>query len=549
MLTTTADEWWTTGVGYCLDLERFADGDGDGHGDLLGLGRHLDHLERLGVTFVWLQPFYPSPEGDDGYDVSDYYAVDPAVGSLGHLVEVVRALRERGIRTLVDLVVNHTSVEHAWFRDARSSRDSPYRDWYVWRDEPDPADDDTDLFFPGEEDSVWSYDEAAGQYFRHRFYSHQPDLNTSNPEVRDEIRRIMGFWLELGVVGFRVDAVPYFVETATREGDADDEGDGALAEPVHRGLRRDAGALSESFQMLDLMRAFISRRSSEAIMLGEVNLPYDEQLEFFGGSNARMTMNFDFVLNQQMHLALARQDAGPLLAALRGRPELAPSKSFGVFVRNHDELSLDQLAEDELAEVLAAFGPREEQQIFGRGLRLRLPTMVGHDRDRLEMVYALAFSLPGTPVLYYGEELAQDEDLDLPGRLAVRTHVRWGCTPEGDGVADQERDPGSVLHFFRTLVARYRDRPELGRGSVDLLDVGSPAVLAHRSTWAGRTTVTLHNLGEEPVTVRLPADVVPAGRRVLDLFGLDEQGGAEDGGGLEVTLGRYGYRWFGDVVD
>ncbi|MEJ5913238.1 alpha-amylase family glycosyl hydrolase [Pseudokineococcus sp. 1T1Z-3] len=539
MLTATADEWWRTGVGYCLDLERFADGDGDGHGDLLGMGQHLDHLTRLGVTFVWLQPFYPSPEGDDGYDISDYYAVDPEVGDLGLFTEVVRALRERGIRVLVDLVVNHTSVEHPWFQDARSSRDSAHRDWYVWRDEPDPADDDAELFFPDAEDSVWTYDEAAGQFFRHRFYSHQPDLNTSEPQVRDEIRRIMGFWLALGVSGFRVDAVPYFLETATREGDADD--DGADGRP-----RPEREALSESYAMLDLMRTFLSRRSAEAVMLGEVNTPYEEQTSFFGGPNARMTMNFDFVLNQRMHLALARRDAGPVLATLRERPELPDSKAFGVFVRNHDELTLDQLAEDELAEVLAAFGPDEDQQIFGRGLRLRAPSMLGHDRERLEMVYALAFAVPGTPVLYYGEELAQDEDLSLPGRLAVRTRVRWGTEPDGRGVEDQERDPGSPLHFFRTLVARYRDRPELGRGEVRLLDVGSSAVVALESRWGGRRTTTLHNLGEEPVEVHVPADGVAEGDHLLDLFAREEVE-ADAGGGLTVQLGRYGYRWYAHV--
>ena len=542
-LTTTADQWWTTSVGYCLDVERFADSSGDGHGDLVGLGQHLDHLSRLGIGFVWLQPFYPSPEGDDGYDITDYYAVDPQKGTLGDFVEVVRACRERGMRVLVDLVVNHTSADHPWFVDARSSRSSRYRDWYVWRDEPDPADEGAQNVFPDAEDSIWSYDETAGQFYRHRFYSSQPDLNTSNDEVRDEVLRIMGFWLQLGVAGFRVDAVPFFVETAGRTGDADDSGapDGSDGDDGGQGGEQ-AEHLAESMQMLDVMRSFLARRSSEALMLGEVNLPYDQQDEFFGGMGDRMTINFDFTLNQSMYLALARGTSTPLRRTLESRPVLPDGKSFGVFARNHDELTLDQLSDDERAEVLAAFGPREDQQLFGRGLRLRLPTILDGDQDRLEMVYALVFSIPGVPVLYYGEEVGQSEDLSVPGRVAVRTPLRWGRDVP-TGVTAQEADPGSVLHAVRRLVARYRERPELGAGTLRLLDVGDERVLAHACTWQGRTTVAVHNLCGEEVEVRLPGGVL--GRDVVEVLSGDPVDVPADG--LARTLPPYGYRWFGDV--
>ncbi|GAA2019573.1 alpha-amylase family glycosyl hydrolase [Pseudokineococcus marinus] len=542
-LTTTADHWWTTSVGYCLDVERFADSSGDGHGDLVGLGRHLDHLSRLGVGFVWLQPFYPSPEGDDGYDITDYYAVDPQTGSLGDFVEVVRACRERGMRVLVDLVVNHTSADHPWFQDARSSKESRYRDWYVWRDEPDPADADAQNVFPDAEDSIWSYDEEAGQHYRHRFYSSQPDLNTSNEDVREEILRIMGFWLQLGVAGFRVDAVPFFVETASRTGDADDEGapDGEGVDDAGQGGEHE-DHMAESMRMLDVMRAFLARRSSEALMLGEVNLPYAQQQEFFGDLGDRMTINFDFTLNQSMYLALARGTSEPLRRTLASRPELPEGKSFGVFARNHDELTLDQLSEDERGEVLAAFGPREDQQLFGRGLRLRLPTMLDGDQERLEMVYALVFSVPGVPVLYYGEEVGQREDLSVPGRVAVRTPLDWGRDAP-TGVAAQEADAGSLLHAVRRLVARYRDRPELGAGSLELLDVGDERVLAHACRWDGRTTVAVHNLSDAEVEVRLPGDVL--GDDVVELFSGDPVDVPADG--LAVTLPRYGYRWYGDA--
>ncbi|MEJ5945487.1 alpha-amylase family glycosyl hydrolase [Pseudokineococcus basanitobsidens] len=542
-LTTTTDQWWTTSVGYCLDVERFADGDGDGHGDLAGLGAHLDHLSRLGVGFVWLQPFYPSPEGDDGYDISDYYAVDPAAGTLGDLVEVVRACRERGMRVLVDLVVNHTSAEHPWFRQARTSKDSPYRDWYVWRDEPDPADSGAQNVFPDAEDSIWSYDDVAGQHYRHRFYAGQPDLNTSNLDVRDEILRIMGFWLQLGVAGFRVDAVPFFVETAARTGDADDAGgaDGEGSADAGQG-GESTDHLEQSMQMLDVMRSFLARRSSEALMLGEVNLPYAQQEPFFGGMGDRMTINLDFTLNQAMYLGLARGTSAPVRRALEQRPSLPDGKSFGVFARNHDELTLDQLSDDERAEVLAAFGPREDQQLFGRGLRLRLPSILSGDQQRMEMVYALVFSVPGVPVLYYGEEVGQGEDLSVPGRVAVRTPLRWGRDVP-TGVAAQEADPGSLLHAMRRLVARYRARPELGRGTLRLLDVGDDRVLAHACTWEGRTTLALANLAEEEVQVRLPGDVLAGD--VVELFSGEPVDVPADG--LALTLPASGYRWYGDA--
>jgi len=213
-LTRTADLWWKNAVVYCLDIETYQDSNGDGHGDIQGLIQRIDHLSRLGVTCLWLMPFFPTPDRDDGYDITDFYSVDPRLGTLGDFVDLVRTARDRGIRVIADLVVNHTSAEHPWFRSARASRESPYRDWYVWRDQP-PADapKPKDIVFPDQETSAWDYDEQAGQYFLHRFYKHQPDLNIANPAVRDELARVMGFWLELGLSGFRVDAVPFLLET------------------------------------------------------------------------------------------------------------------------------------------------------------------------------------------------------------------------------------------------------------------------------------------------------------------------------------------------
>jgi hypothetical protein len=310
-LTQTSDLWWKNAVVYCLDVETYADGDGDGCGDFRGLIQRLDHLHRLGVTCIWLMPFYPSPDRDDGYDITDFCGVDPRLGTLGDFVEFVRTARDRGMRVIADLVVNHTSAEHPWFRSARSSPDSPYRDWYVWQDEP-PADGPQGVTFPDQETSLWEYDEEAGQYFLHRFYKHQPDLNVANPAVRDEIARVMGFWMQLGLSGFRVDAVPFLLETAGQD---------------------DAAELPDPHGYLADLRAFLSRRNGEAVLLGEVNLPYADTLAFFGEGDDELTMCFDFVGMQQMYLALARGDAGPLADALRTRPEPPKDAHWATFVR------------------------------------------------------------------------------------------------------------------------------------------------------------------------------------------------------------------------
>src|SRR5690606_8068873 len=387
--------------------ETYMDWDGDGRGDIEGLTHRLDHLADLGVTCLWLMPFYPTPGRDDGYDVADFLDVDARLGDLGRFVELLRTAKDRGMRVIVDLVVNHTSDRHPWFRAARSNRDSVYHDYYVWRDEKPTQ--TRESVFPGEESGVWSYDDKAERYYLHNFYSHQPELNIANPRVRDEIARIMGFWVQLGVSGFRVDAVPFFLEDAA----ADPAGD------PHEHLRD--------------LRRFLQRRASDAVLLGEVNLPYAQQLDYFGGGDdpTQLTMQFDFVGMQALYLSLARHDAAPLTEALRARPRLPNELQWANFVRNHDELTLDKLSEEERQEVFDAFGPEPEMQVYGRGIVRRLPTMLEGDPRRIRMVYSLLFSLPGTPVLFYGEEIGMGENLELEGRRAVRTPMQWSSEPNG----------------------------------------------------------------------------------------------------------------------
>ncbi len=542
-----ADQWWRVASIYCVDVEKYADTDGDGIGDFRGLTERIEHLDRLGVTCIWLMPFFPTGNRDDGYDITDYYSVDPRLGTLGDFVEFMRTARHHGMRVIADLVVNHTSDQHPWFQSSKSSRDSRYRDWYVWRDRP-PEDGPEGEVFPGEQGGLWTRHRGTGQYYLHRFYRHQPDLNVTNPEVRDEIARIVGFWMELGLSGFRVDAVPFLLET---EGTADPT---KLLEP--HGFLRD-------------LRAFMHRRNGESILLGEVNLPYQDLITFFGDEADELTMCFDFVGMQAMYLALARGDASPLAHALRDRPAAPKEGQWATFVRNHDELTLDKLTRSERQEVFDAFGPDPGMQIFDRGLRRRLPPMLGGDKDRLKMVYSMLYALPGTPVLFYGEEIGMGENLDVPGRLAVRTPMQWAPGPTGgfstarprdlilplpDGefgpdrvnVAEQLHDPDSLMAWIQRLNRRFRECPTLGMGSVTVHDLDEPAVLAHQVTFMGDTVVLLHNLAADPIAVDVPVAELDDGAELCDMLhdgpGLPTPLIVADGQ-ISVELGRYGCRW------
>jgi trehalose synthase len=551
-LAETSDLWWKNAVIYCLDVETFFDDDGDGTGDFAGLTQRVDYLAALGVTCIWLMPFYPSPDRDDGYDVTDFFTVDPRLGTMGDLVEFMRAARDRGMRVIADFVVNHTSDQHPWFIEARKSKDSKYRDYYVWRSDT-PPDTSSEVVFPGEEDSLWEKDDATGEWYLHMFAKHQPDLNVTNPDVRNEIAKAMGLWLELGLDGFRLDAVPFFLET--------------------RGQPRDEAANLDPHGFLAALRSFVSRRNGSAVLLGEVNLPYKEQVEFFGGPDGNeLNMQFDFMSMQSIYLSLARRDARPLAETLKSRPPLHPDNQWAMFVRNHDELTLDKLSDGEREEVFAAFGPRKNMQIYGRGLRRRLPPMLDGDPERLRMVYSLMFALPGTPVLFYGEEIGMGEDLRQKSRAAVRTPMQWtdekngGFStakaadlvvplargeygPEHVNAAAAKRDPDSLFNFMVTLIRRYRESAELGWGEFAVLEQSEPAVFAHTCSTDTGALVLLHNFGEEPVKVSgtlAHEDGPPNAFRdaiLLDLFDGDNIP-LEPDGGFTVELERYGYRWY-----
>lgn len=559
-ITDTSDLWWKTGIIYCLDVETFYDSNGDGCGDLAGLAERVDYLAELGVTCLWLMPFYPTPRRDDGYDVTDLFGVDPRLGHHGDLVEFIRMAQDRGLRVIVDLVVNHTSDQHPWFKAARSSKDSPYRDFYIWRSDP-PPDTSGDVVFPDQETSIWTLDEPTGEWYLHHFYKEQPDLNVANAKVRDEIAKVIGFWLHLGISGFRVDAVPYFLSM-----------EGVRKEELHR--------VHNPHDYLRALRKFMGRRAGDSILLGEVNLPHHEQLAYFGGPDGdELTMMFDFILMQKIYLSMARQDARPLADALRDRPPLPPDNQWATFVRNHDELTLDKLTDEERQEVFAAFGPEPRMQVYGRGLKRRVPPMLDGDPRRIRLIYSLMFALPGTPVLYYGEEIGMGEDLAAEGRMAVRTPMQWTAEPsagfstappedlvsrlpEGGygpahvNVASARRDPHSLLNFISLLTQRYRECPELGWGACRVLDHPQHAVLAHMSTWEDGCMLAVHNLSPEAVTVPLDLGNPPSrpdgeagwgGVALVDLLksgAFPEEGlPVSDRGEVEISLDGYGHAW------
>lgn len=539
--TATGDLWWRNAIVYCADVETFLDADGDGVGDLPGMIERIDHLAGIGVTCLWLMPFHPSRHRDDGYDITDHYAVDPRLGTMGDLVDLVRTAADRGIRVIADLVVNHTSDAHPWFRSARESPDSPYRDFYVWSEE-EPAHDPEDVVFPDQEDSNWTRDAAAGAWYLHRFYRHQPDLNVANPAVRDEIAQIAGFWLQQGLAGFRVDAVPFLIE------------------PV--GLPE--GAVEDPHELLRDLRAYLGRRRGDVVLLGEVNLPFADQEPFFGGEGRReLDLMFDFHTMQRMYLALAREDARPLADALARRPDPPDGCQWACSARNHDELTLDQLSDAEREEVFRAFGPEPEMQVFGRGLRRRLPDMLGRDGRRIRLVYSLVLSLPGTPVLFYGEEIGMGENPDIPGRMSVRSPMQWSgdagggfstaapdrlvrplpggaAGPEEVSVRSQRGDDASLLNWFERHIRRRRETPELGFGRHAVLASDDPAVLVHRVDWNGETVVLLHNLAGRAASARIDLED-PDVTGLVDLL-RDEEIGVT-AGGTDVALGPYGYRW------
>jgi maltose alpha-D-glucosyltransferase/alpha-amylase len=533
------DLWYKNAVIYCLDVEKYQDANGDGIGDFEGLKRRLDYLAGLGVTCVWLQPFYPSPNRDNGYDVADYYGVHEKHGSLGDYVEFMHHAEALGLRVIVDLVVNHTSIHCPWFQDARADPHSRFRDWYVWADER-PKNHKDGIVFPGEQRSTWTLDRKAKKYYFHRFYSHQADLNTWNPYVRAEIQKIMGFWLELGVSGFRMDAVPFLIEKK-----------GPNVEH-----QQDFGLLKE-------MRDFLQWRSSDAILLAEANVPPDESLRYFGDDGDRLQLMLNFPVNQRLFYALATADVEPLVWALEQTRKRPAHAQWVQFLRSHDELDLGRLTGEQRQKVFGAFGPDKRMQLYDRGIRRRLTPMLGNDRRRLEQAFSLLFSLPGTPMMQYGDEIGMGDNLRLPERECARTPMQWTSEVHGGfsrakrivrpaiddpiygyeqvNLAAQRGDPDSLVNWTGRMLRMRKECPEISWGDYSVLRTSAAEVLALRFDWRRTSLVTLHNFADRTRRVAFKVGC-PHDEVLVSVFdGAETRADAERT--HHLTLKPYDWRW------
>jgi maltose alpha-D-glucosyltransferase/alpha-amylase len=537
------DLWYKNAVFYCLSVESFMDSNGDGVGDFKGVTRRLDYLNGLGVTAIWLMPFQASPGKDDGYDISDYYSVDPKYGTLGDFVEFTHGCHQRGIRVIIDLVVNHTSDQHPWFKEARSDPESKYRDWYVWSDKK-PANAHKGMVFPGVQKSTWTHDKEAKAWFFHRFYDFQPDLNTSNPHVQAEILKIMGFWLQLGVSGFRMDAVPFVIATKGPKVD----------KPV------------EQYDMLRAFREFLQWRKGDAIILAEANVEPKTNMEYFGDDGDRMQMMFNFHVNQNLFYALASGDARTLAAALKVTKPRPATGQWGLFLRNHDELDLGRLTEEQRQTVFEKFGPDKNMQLYDRGIRRRLAPMLGGDRRRLELAYSLMYTLPGTPVLRYGDEIAMGDDLALPERNCARTPMQWSTEPNAGftkhdkpknpvidkgpfgyqhvNVAMQRRDANSMLNWTERMIRMRKEVPEIGWGDFAIIATRNPAVLVMRYDWRNNSVLFVHNLDEKPCEVSFAVGLKTEQDQHLINLLTEDHSHADDKGKHHLMLEAYAHRWY-----
>lgn len=527
--------WYESAVIYQVPVALYQDSDGNGWGDLRGLTSKLEHIHDLGATALWLQPFYRTPYVDGGYDVIGHREVSDRFGTLEDFEDLVARARDLDLEVIIDLVVQHTSVDHPWFARACRDRDSEYRDFYLWSDEPVEA--PVDPVFPTVEESVWAWHEVAGQYYRHTFYSHEADLNLANPAVIEEIERTMEFWLDLGVAGFRVDAVPYIVVQAA-EAEGHDDG----------------------LWLVEHFRDVVRRHREDGVLIAESDIEPDQYAEHFGDGD-RFSLLLNFWLNNHLFLALARQEAEPIVRALEMLPTPPEGCSYATWLRNHDELDLERLTPAEREETMAVFAPHPQMRAFGRGIRRRLAPMLADPRQRKLAMFLLC-CLPGTPVLLYGDEIGMGDDVALPDRAAVRTPMQWSntenagfsvCNPvelvhpvvsEGAfryqdvNVESQLGQPDSLLCTLRDLFAVRRRLGPFLPGQCRAIQLDAPSVLAICHDTAAGTSLLLANLASRRTDVTLPQGLDGHWEEVAQDQAYEQS--ATDG---PTHLHGFGYRW------
>jgi maltose alpha-D-glucosyltransferase/alpha-amylase len=534
--------WYQNAIIYSLDVEAFYDSDNDGIGDFQGLIDKLDYLAALGITCIWLIPFFPSSNRDNGYDVKDYYNVDSRLGCLGDFSQLMDKANVYGIKVIIDLVVNHSSIEHPWFREARKNRDSKYRNFYVWSDKP-IAFERTDLSLVGEENTMWTYDEQAGQYYLHRFYKEQPDLNIMNQDVRDEVLKIMGFWLDLGVSGFRIDAAAIIIEPYG----------------IQNAEKKDLEKFFEE------MRSFLAARKTDAILLAEANISPKEVTIYMKGET-RMHMLFNFYVNQHLFLALARQNKTPLQQALGKMPSLTSSEQWLNFLRHHDELTLEKLKEHEKHELFEVFGPDPNMQIYERGIRRRLAPMLNGDLHLLKFCYSILFSLPGVPLIRYGDEIGMGDNLSFKGRDSVRTPMQWTAEEnggfskakhgamlkkvidEGDygykkvNVLDAQSDSSSLLNWIERLISIRKQCPEIGAGRLQMIETDNKYLFIHHFQSEHGDLWFVHNFSEQEIIFNTN-DHKPDTKRWVHIFGSRDIHQKE----TIIEVEAFGFHWWRSI--
>jgi maltose alpha-D-glucosyltransferase/alpha-amylase len=537
------DDWYKDAVFYEVFVRAFADGNGDGNGDLLGLTTKLDYLRALGVDCLWLLPIYPSPRRDDGYDVVDYCGIHPDYGTVADFATLVEEAHRRGLRVIADLIPNHTSDEHPWFqasRDPSHPLHAKYRDWYVWS----PTDErykEARIIFVDYESSNWTWDPLRMAYFWHRFYQYQPDLNYDSPEVQQEMLNVVRFWLDQGIDGFRVDAVPYLYE---REG-------------------TNCENLPETHAYLKRLRAFVDQCAPGTMLLSEAN-QWPEDVRPYLGDGDEFHMNFHFPLMPRIFMALARADREPILQILARTPPIPKSCQWATFLRNHDELTLEMVTEEERQFMWRFYAP-EPRMRLNLGIRRRLAPLLDNDRARIELAESLLFTLTGSPVIYYGDEIGMGDDIWRDDRDGVRTPMQWTeGTNAGFSTADpdslyspliddetfgyrqinveaQRADPGSLLNKMREMIRVRRLSSALSRGEVRFLEPESRGVLAYLRTHGDEVVLCVNNLSTEPQIADLDLHEF-AGTEPTDLFTRDPLPLVGDEP-YRLSVARYGYRW------
>jgi maltose alpha-D-glucosyltransferase/alpha-amylase len=489
----TESRWYQDAIFYQVYVRGFFDGNGDGFGDLRGLVQKLDYLKDLGIDCIWLMPIYASPLKDDGYDIADFYRVHPTLGTVEDFEALTAAAHERGIRVIADLVVNHTSDQHRWFQEARRNRQSAYRSYYVWSDTEEQY-REARVIFKDTEGSNWTWDHLARQYYWHRFYSHQPDLNYDNPVVRQEILNVMAFWLDRGIDGFRVDAVPYLFE---REGTTGEN-------------------LPETHAFCRQMRQYVDERYPGTLLLAEAN-QWPADLAAYFGSGDEFHMAFNFPLMPRIFMAIRREQCWPLIEIMDQLPRIPPTCQWAIFLRNHDELTLEMVSDEERDYMYREYA-KDPRMRLNLGIRRRLAPLVDNDRRQIELLYSLLLTLPGSPVVYYGDEIGMGDNIYLGDRNGVRTPMQWsGDKNAGFSHADpaqlyqpiildpvyhyrainveaQVRAPASLLHWLRRLIRARKKHSVFGRGSLKFVPCENRRVVAYLRELDDQIILVVNNL-------------------------------------------------------